>query len=77
MERKEWKEKDGREGMGGEGWKTGLRICSIAHCSFPYLPICSDRSDQMSNCERFAQIAQDKRATVSKSLRSLMSKEQL
>ena len=31
----------------------------------------------MSNCEQFPQIAQDKWATVSKSLRSFMSKEQL
>ena len=29
----------------------------------------------MSNCERFAQIAQDKRATVSESLRSLRGSE--
>ena len=34
----------------------------------------SDRSNfQMSDCERFAQIAQEKRATVSESLRLLMS----
>ena len=36
----------------------------------------SDRSNQMSDSEQFAQIAQDKWATVSKSLRSLISKEQ-
>ena len=40
-------------------------------------PICSDHSDQMSKCERFAQIAQDKWATVSESLRSLIENEQL
>ena len=39
------------------------------------LLICSFRSNQMSNCEWFPQIAQDKWATVSKSLRSLISKE--
>ena len=37
--------------------------------------ICSDCSNQMSNCEQFAQITQDKWATLSRSLRSLMSKE--
>ena len=43
---------------------------------FAYLLICSDRSNQMSDCEQFAQIAQDKWATVSKLFRSLMLKEQ-
>ena len=37
----------------------------------------SDRSDQMSDCEQFAQIAQEKWATVSDSLRSLMINEQM
>ena len=37
----------------------------------------SDRSSQMSDCEWFAQIAQDKWAPVIQSLRSLMSKEQI
>ena len=37
--------------------KSGLGICSFAH-----------RSDQMSDCERFPQITQDKWATVSDSL---------
>ena len=36
---------------------------------------CSFCLNQMSNCERFAQIGQDKLATVSKSLMSLISKE--
>ena len=35
----------------------------------------SFRSNQMSDCERFAQIAQDKWATVSESLRSLRGNE--
>ena len=33
------------------------------------------RSNQISNCEQFVQIAQDKWATVSKSLRSLRGNE--
>ena len=41
------------------------------------LEIRSFCSNQMSNCERFAQIAQDKWATVSDSLRSLMINEQI
>ena len=37
----------------------------------------SFRLNQMSNCERFAQIAQEKWATVSELLRSLRGNEQL
>ena len=37
----------------------------------------SDRSDQMSDCERFAQISPNKWATVRKSLRLLMTNERL
>ena len=44
--------------------QPGLGICSFAH-----------RSNQMSDCERFAQIAQIKWANVSESLRLLISKE--
>ena len=44
---------------------------------FSHSLICSFRSNQMSNCERFAQIAQDKGATVSESLRSLRGNERL
>ena len=36
---------------------------------------CSDHSDQMRDCERFAHIAQDQWATVRKLLRSLMTNE--
>ena len=43
-------------------------ICSSLICSF--------RSNQMSDCERFDQIPQDKWVTVSKSLRSLRGNEQ-
>ena len=39
--------------------------------------ICSFCSNQMSYCERFAQIAQDKWATVSESLRLLKTNERL
>ena len=45
---------------------SGLGIRSFAHHSFAHLLIlliCSFRSNQMSDCERFAQIAQDKWAT--------------
>ena len=45
----------------------GLGIRSFAHRSF--------RSNQMSDCEQFAQIAQDKWATVRESLRSLRGNE--
>ena len=37
----------------------------------------SFRSNQTSDCERFAQIAQDKCVTVSESLRSLRGNEQM
>ena len=47
----------------GQGWE------------FAHSLICSDRFNQMSDCERFAQIAQDKWATVSDSLRSHMINE--
>ena len=39
------------------------------------LGIRSSHSGQISECERFAQVAQDKWATVSESLRSLMTNE--
>ena len=39
---------------------------------FAHLLLCSDCSNQMSNCEQFAQIAQNKWATIRESLRSLM-----
>ena len=38
--------------------------------------IYSDRSRQMSDCERIAQVSQDKWATMSKQLRLLMTNEQ-
>ena len=56
-----------------------LGICSslkIAHCNDQLWVIRSDRSWQKSNRERIAQVAQDKRATVSDLLRLLMTKEQ-
>ena len=57
-----------------KGWKN--QGWEFTHWLIAHLLIRSDRSNQMSNCERFAQIPQDKWATVIKSLRSLMSKEQ-
>ena len=39
--------------------------------------ICSDRSRQMSDCERIAQVVQDKWATMSDLLRSLMINDQM
>ena len=48
---------------------SGLGICSFTHRSFAH-------SNWMSDCEQFAQIAQDKWATVSELIRSLISKEQ-
>ena len=56
-----------------------LGICSslkIAHCNDQLWVIRSDRSWQKSNRERIAQVAQDKRATISDLLRLLMTKEQ-
>ena len=51
-----------------QGWE-------FAHSLIAHSLIRSFRSNQMSNCERFTQIAQDKWATVSKSLRSLRGNE--
>ena len=42
-----------------------------------HLLICSNRSGQMSECDCFAQVAQDKWGTVSDSLRSLRTNERL
>ena len=53
-----------------QGWE-------FAHSLIAHSLIWSDRSFVMSDCEQFAQIAQDKWATVRESLRSLMSKEPL
>ena len=47
-----------------QGWE-------FAHLLIAHLLICSFHSNKMSKCERFAQIAQDKGATLSESLRSL------
>ena len=56
-----------------QGWEFAHSL--IAH-SLTSL-ICSHRSNQMSYCERFAQIARDKWATVSDLLRSLRINEQM
>ena len=63
--------------------RAGLEIRSFAHRSFTHLlislktnewlwAICSNRSRQMSDRERITQVAHDKWATVSDSLRLLM-----
>ena len=52
-----------------QGWE-------FAHLLITHLLIRSFRSNQMSNYERFTQIAQDKWATVSELLRSLKTNEQ-
>ena len=53
-----------------QGWE-------FTHFLIAHLLIHSDRSNQMCDCDRFAQITQDKWVTASKSLRSLMSKDRL
>ena len=63
------------------GLFSGLGIHSFAYLLISLKPnerlwaIRSDRSNQMSDCERFAQIAQNKWATMSESLRSLRGNE--
>ena len=59
----------------GEGFPTGLGIRSFAHSFIAHLLIRSFCSNQMSDCEQFTQIAQDKWATLSKSLRWLRGNE--
>ena len=51
-----------------QGWE-------FAHSLIAHSLIRSFRSNQMRDCERFAQIAQDKWATVRESLRSLRGNE--
>ena len=48
----------------------------FAHLLIAHSLSCSFCSNQMSDCERLAQIAQDKRVTVSDSLRSLRGNKQ-
>ena len=75
-----WKEKN-------QGWEfthsliahlliRSSLIRSFAHLLIAHSLVRSFRSNQMSHCEHFAQIAQDKWATVSKSLRSIRGNEQ-
>ena len=52
-------------------------LLKIAHCNEQLWAICSDCSGKMRNCEEIAQVAHDKWAIVSKSLRLLMTKEWL
>ena len=57
----------------------GVKRIGRIYCNqgweFAHSLICSFRSNQMSNCEWLAQIAQDKWTTVTKSLRSLKTNE--
>ena len=53
-----------------QGWE-------FAHSLIAHSLIRSFRSNQMSDCEQFARIAQDKWAIVSESLRSLKTNERL
>ena len=57
---------------------NSIHACRVGACRAGNSLICSSLirsfcSNQMSDCERFAKIAQDKSATVSESLRSLRS----
>ena len=52
-------------------------FCRAGNLLIAHLLICSFCSNQMSNCERFPQITQDKWVIVSESLRSLMTNERL
>ena len=52
----------------GQGWE-------FAHSFIAHELICSNGSGQMSECERFTRVAQDKWVTVSKLLRLLMTNE--
>ena len=54
---------------------TFLQGWEFAHSLNAHSFICSFSSNQMSDCERFAQITHDKWVTVSKSLRSLKTNE--
>ena len=63
--------------MWGKGWERvwGKQGWKFAHLLITHLLIHSFRSNQMSDCERFTQMAQDKWATMSESLRSLTKNE--
>ena len=63
-----------------QGWEFAYSLIAhslIAHSLIAHSLIRSNRSGQMSECERFAQVAQDKWANVSDSLRSLRTKERM
>ena len=53
-----------------QGWE-------FIHSLIAHSLICSNRSEQMSECERFVKVTQDKWATVRESLRSLMTNERM
>ena len=54
----------------GQGWE-------LAHLLIAHLLICSNCLGQISKCGQFAQVAQDKWATVRNTLRLLMTNEQM
>ena len=55
--------------------KRSEKFPQVAHYKKWPWASCSHRSLQKSNCERYAQVAHDKRASVSDSLTSLFTKE--
>ena len=55
---------------------AGLGICSFAHLLICSSLFCSKSLRLKSDCERFAQVAYDKRVTLSQSLASGITKEQ-
>ena len=59
-----------------QGWEFAHLLISLKSNEWLWA-ICSDRSKQMSHCERFAQVAHDKWATMSDLLMSLMINEQM
>ena len=58
-------------------WYPAKQGWEFAHSLIAHLIIRSFPSNQMSDCERFPQIAQDKWATVSELLRSLKTNERM
>ena len=60
----------------GQGWEFAhlLRLLRTNERLWANRP---DRSGRISNCERIAQVAHDRRATVSDLLRTLMIKERM
>ena len=68
-----WRRRIPIHASGKQGWEFAHSL--MDHSLIAHSLICSFRSNQMSDCELFAQIAQDKYATVSESLRSHKTNE--